>query len=65
MCQIYGKRTLTRGKLHPILPTSPFEKWRLDFVGPLLRTMRKNQYLIVAIDYFTKWIEAQPMKRAT
>lgn len=64
-CQLYGKRTLSHGELHPITPTGPFDKWGVDFVGPLPKSARKNQYLIVATDYMTKWAEALPVKQAT
>jgi hypothetical protein len=47
------------------MPTGPFEKWGLDFIGLLPKTARKNQHIIVATDYLTKWAEAIPIKRAT
>lgn len=64
-CQLYGRRELSHGEFHPIIPIGPFEKWGVDFVRPLPKTQHKNQYLIVATDYLTKWSEAQPVKRAT
>jgi hypothetical protein len=51
--------------LRPIFPTGPFEKWGLDFVGPLPTTALRNKYLIVATDYLTKWIEAAAVKKNT
>ncbi|GJV86079.1 reverse transcriptase domain-containing protein [Tanacetum coccineum] len=33
----------------------PFRKWGMDIVGPLPEAPGKIKYLIVAIDYFTKW----------
>jgi hypothetical protein len=40
----------------------PFAQWGLDHVGPLPKSSRGNHnYLLVAIDKFSKWIEAVPV----
>ena len=42
----------------------PFAVWGLDMVGPL-RTGRSGfTNVLVAVDKFTKWIEAKPVKMA-
>jgi hypothetical protein len=33
----------------------------MDLVGPLPRAMGNRRWLIVATDYFTKWVEAEPL----
>ena len=38
--------------------SSPFHCVSIDIVGPLPKSFHSNQYIIVAIDYFTKWVEA-------
>ena len=43
----------------------PFAQWGLDIVGPLPTAPGQRKYLIVAIDYFTKWIEAEPLASIT
>nr|GEY14586.1 reverse transcriptase domain-containing protein [Tanacetum cinerariifolium] len=43
----------------------PFYKWGIDISGPFLEVQRKVKFLIVAIDYFTKWIEAKPIATIT
>ena len=41
-----------------------FEKWAIDFVGPISPTGKHTgaRYIIVAIDYLTKWVEAAQVK---
>jgi len=41
-------------------PSFPFVRVGLDIVGPLPVTSRGNQYIIVLVDYMTKWVEAEP-----
>ncbi|GJZ54189.1 reverse transcriptase domain-containing protein [Tanacetum coccineum] len=43
----------------------PFYKWGIDIVGPFPEGPDKLKFLIVAIDYFTKWIEAKPVATIT
>jgi hypothetical protein len=52
--------------LHPVLPQLPFEKWGLDYVGPIKPAARGSQarYIKVATDYMTKWAEARAVRKA-
>nr|GEU87787.1 reverse transcriptase domain-containing protein [Tanacetum cinerariifolium] len=52
-------------KLTPITSPWPFYKWGIDIAGPFLEGPSKVKFLIVAMDYFTKWIEARPMATIT
>ena len=36
----------------------PFERIAMDVVGPLPKTERGNRYLLVIVDYYTRWPEA-------
>ena len=39
--------------------TGPFDRWGIDIKGPLPGTVTGMRYIIMAIDYFTKWPEAR------
>ena len=39
----------------------PFWTWRIDIVGPLPLSKKQIMFLLVAIEYFTKWVEAEPL----
>src|SRR6266498_1194356 len=41
-----------------------FERWGIDIVGPLPITGEGNKYIVVAMDYFSRWPEARPLKIA-
>ena len=40
----------------------PFAVWGLDTVGPLRTGRSGATHVLVAVDKFTKWIEAKPIK---
>ena len=43
----------------------PFAMWGMDILGPFPMATAQRKFLIVAIDYFTKWIEAKPLAKIT
>ncbi|RDY13150.1 hypothetical protein CR513_01973, partial [Mucuna pruriens] len=48
-------------QLHSITSPWPFHKWGVDILGPFPPAPGQVKYLIVAVDYFTKWIKAEPV----
>ncbi len=46
--------------LHPVVTVGPFAKWGIDYVTCNPRSAGGHGYIIVAVDYFTKWAEAMP-----
>ncbi|XP_017411652.2 uncharacterized protein LOC108323671 [Vigna angularis] len=61
-CQAHGHDIRAPPEdLHNIVSPWPFAQWGLDIVGPLPIAKAQNKFLLVAVDYFTKWIEAEPL----
>lgn len=51
--------------LGQLLLMSPFQQWGIDFFGPLNPPLSVGHtYILKTIDYFTKWVEAIPTKKA-
>ena len=50
--------------LQPQLVVEPFDRWALDFVGPINPHSRKKSYILVCIDYMTKWVEVVALVKA-
>ena len=46
--------------LHPIIAIGPFAKWGIDFMQCKPTSTGGHDYIIIAVDYFTKWDEAMP-----
>src|SRR6266540_1719465 len=51
-------------ELHPISPSRLFNRWGVDVVGPLPITPKGNRYIIVAVEYLSKWQEAKAVTEA-
>ena len=51
--------------LHSLSSPWPFAMWGMDILGPLPKAQRAIKYLLVTIDYFTKWIEVRPLQDIT
>jgi hypothetical protein len=52
-------------KLSPITSPWPFAKWGVDIVGPMPPGKGGRKFLLVAVDYFTKWAEAEALATIT
>ncbi|XP_061345883.1 uncharacterized protein LOC133291613 [Gastrolobium bilobum] len=59
-CQKHARLILSPSKeLKYISAPWPFFKWGMDLLGPFKAAEGQLKWLIVAVDYFTKWIEAE------
>lgn len=61
-CQRVGKPIASfKWPLTLILPLALFEKWGIDFVGPIYPAARtsRSKYIILATHYITKWVKAK------
>lgn len=52
-------------RLHTIVSPWSFAQWGMDIVGPFPPGTGQRKFLLVAIDYFTKWVEAEPLATIT
>uniref|UniRef100_A0A2N9EQZ9 Uncharacterized protein n=1 Tax=Fagus sylvatica TaxID=28930 RepID=A0A2N9EQZ9_FAGSY len=43
----------------------PFHTWGLDLIGPINPASGGYIWILVATEYFTKWVEAIPLRKAT
>nr|GEX70509.1 reverse transcriptase domain-containing protein [Tanacetum cinerariifolium] len=62
------KKCLTLGKIsqrdempqNSIQVCEIFDVWGIDFIGPF-SSSRGNKYILMAVDYFSKWVEAKAL----
>ena len=47
------------GNLNSLTSPWPFAEWGLDIVRPFPKAAGNKRYLLVDINYFTKWVEAE------
>lgn len=63
-CQHFSKRSHQPASALRTIPIAwPFAVWGLDMVGPFKTARGGMTHLLVAVDKFTKWIEARPIKK--
>jgi len=50
--------------LNPQITLKAFDKWAIDFVGPINPPRKKTgaRNIIIATDYLMRWVEVQPVR---
>ena len=51
--------------MQPQVTFDPFEKWGMDFVGPINPPSKQNSYIIECTVYLTKWVETKEIEVET
>ena len=66
-CQIHGDLIhMSPSELHALTSLWPFSVWGIDIIGKISpKSSSGHEFLLVAIDYFTKWVEAASYARLT
>jgi hypothetical protein len=69
-CQDYQKfgniQRIPASALNPIIKPWPFRGWGIDLIGQINHPSSKgHKFVLLATDYFTKWVEAIPLKKMT
>jgi hypothetical protein len=65
-CQKYARDQRQPSSLAQLIqPTWPLQRWGLDLLGPLPPAQENLKYVVVAVEYFSKWIEAKPLATIT
>ncbi|CAH9139042.1 unnamed protein product [Cuscuta epithymum] len=66
ICQLYAPVPGRPATFYtPMTISLPFARWGIDLLGPLPTATGGRKYIIVGIDYFTKWVEAEPLASIT
>ena len=52
-------------KLTPMTAPWPFAQWGLNIMGPFPTAIKQLKFLVVGIDYFTKWVEGEALATIT
>ncbi|CAL2256706.1 unnamed protein product [Prunus armeniaca] len=52
--------------MNPVVKPWPFRGWAMDLIGKIYpASSQQHCFIIVATDYFTKWVEAKAVKSTT
>ncbi|GAA0159528.1 hypothetical protein LIER_16282 [Lithospermum erythrorhizon] len=49
-------------EMSPVVSAIPFFMWGIDLVGQFLKPPVKYKDVVVAVDYFSKWVEVATME---
>ncbi|XP_022024984.1 uncharacterized protein LOC110925337 [Helianthus annuus] len=58
-------KIINTGYYWPVTSAWPFQQWSIDLVGPFPDAPGAIKFIVVAVDYFTKWVEAKALASTT
>ena len=66
-CQMHDDLLyMPHSELHALTSPWPFSVWGIDIIGKISpKSSNGHEYILVATDYFTKWVEAASYTRLT
>nr|KYP33730.1 Transposon Ty3-I Gag-Pol polyprotein [Cajanus cajan] len=65
-CQQHGNLIhASAEQLHTVSAPCPFALWGIDILGPFPLAKGQCKFLVVVVDYFTKWIEVELLATIT
>ena len=60
-CQFFSRKVRSHlAPMHPVIAIGPFSKWGIDFMTCHPPLAQGHRYIIMVVNYFTKWAEAMP-----
>lgn len=65
-CQVHGNLMHQPATPMEIIPIAcPFDQWGIDILGPFPQARAQKKFIIVAVEYFSKWIEVEALAKIT
>ncbi|XP_073137017.1 uncharacterized protein [Henckelia pumila] len=58
-----ARKALLAGFFWPTMRKDSSDLWGMDIVGPFPVSTGQRKFLLVAVDYFSKWVEAEPLTK--
>ena len=51
--------------MRAVVQPSPFRGWAMDVVSKIYQPHLKDNFILVPIDYFMKWVKVEPLVSVT
>jgi hypothetical protein len=65
-CQRFSRKMKALAQPMQLIPPSwPVQTWGIDIVGKLTPVQGNYTFVVIAVQYFMKWIEAKPLTNAS
>jgi hypothetical protein len=61
-CQKFSPNSKASSQVSQLItPSWSLQRWGINIVGPLTTPQGNYKYAVMAVEYFTKWIEVKPL----